>query len=132
MKTAKYITIVLTGLFIFIVVLGGIPGVCVNTDVPLEKLMFGLFRISLLDDVTHGFSGLLGILALTMGSRWIVKYLMLIGGYYALDAFFFFTYGLMTGQSLISNLMLNGPHILISILIAIALKKSVKHIELAE
>lgn len=115
-----------------IVLIERIPGVLAITDVPYEWLMFGLFEISLLDDITHGLTGLLGIIAISLGHRWTVKYLMLIGGYYALDALFYVTYGFAIGQNLIDNLLLNGPHIGITILVIYALRRSVHHVELNE
>jgi hypothetical protein len=104
--------------------------VLVPTDVPLEWLMFGLFKISLLDDITHGISGILGVIALLSGYRWTTKYLMLIGGYYSLDATFFIVNGIVTKQPFIDNFMLNAPHIGITVLVAFALFKSVKKIDL--
>lgn len=130
MKTAKYVAMFLTALFMGIVLIERIPGVLVTTHVEYEWLMFGIFKISLLDDITHGLSGLAGIIALCAGSRWTIKYLMLIGGYYSLDALFFIVNGLVTGQGLIDNLLLNGPHIGISILVFFAIKKSVRQIDL--
>jgi hypothetical protein len=132
MRIAKIIAAFLTALFLGIVLIERIPGVMVDTDVQYEWLMFGLFKIALLDDITHGLSGLAGIAALCMGYRWTVKYLMLIGGYYALDALFFITNGFFTGQGVIDNFLLNGPHILITVLVIFALSKSVRHIELIE
>lgn len=130
MKIAKYIAMYLTALFIGIVLIERVPGVLVPTDVQYEWLMFGIFKISLLDDITHGLSGLAGIIALCSGYRWIVKYLMVIGGYYSLDALFFVVNGFFTGQGIIDNLLLNGPHICIGILVFIALKKSVRQIDI--
>lgn len=132
MKIAKIIATFLTALFIGIVLIERIPGVLVDTDVPYEWLMFGLFKIALLDDITHGLSGLAGIVALLSGYRWTVKYLMVIGGYYSLDALFYITNGFFTSQGVIDNFLLNGPHILITVLVIIALSKSVHHIELTE
>ncbi|ESS73769.1 hypothetical protein MGMO_11c00760 [Methyloglobulus morosus KoM1] len=132
MKIAKIIATFLTALFIGIVLIERIPGVLVDTDAPYEWLMFGLFKIALLDDITHGLSGLAGIVALLSGYRWTVKYLMVIGGYYSLDALFYITNGFFTGQGVIDNFLLNGPHILIAVLVIIALSKSVHHIELTE
>lgn len=132
MKTARFVALFLTALFIGIVLIERVPGVLVSTDAPYEWLMFGLFKISLLDDITHGISGLLGVIALFRGYRWTVKYLMLIGGYYALDALFFVVNGFVTGQGIVENFMLNGPHIAITALVAYALLKSIKHIELNE
>jgi len=130
MKTAKYIAMFLTALFIAIVLIERIPGVLVDTDVKNEWLMFGLFKISLLDDITHGISGLIGAAALILGYRWTVKYLMLVGGYYSLDALFFVVNGFAVGQGVVGNILLNGPHIMIGILVFIALRCSVESIAL--
>ncbi len=132
MKIARNVAIFLTALFIGIVLIERLPGVLTPTGEPFESLMFGLFKISLLDDITHGISGLLGLIALFKGYRWTVRFLILIGGYYALDATFFIVNGFATGQGLVDNLMLNGPHIGITVLVAYALMKSVRRIELNE
>ena len=64
MKIARRITMFLTALFVGIVLIERVPGVLVNTDVAHEWLMFGIFKISLVDDITHALSGLAGIIAL--------------------------------------------------------------------
>ena len=122
----------LTALFIGIVTIERFPGVLVSTEVPYEWLMFGIFKISLLDDITHGISGIAGVCALIAGYRSTVKYLMVIGGYYALDALFFVVNGFATGQGVVDNLLLNGPHIGIAVLVSIALMQSVTHIALSD
>ncbi len=132
MKIVRYITIFLAVMFLGIVTIERFPGVMVPTSEPFESLMFGLFKISLLDDITHGISGVLGFLAFFLGYRWSVRYLMVIGGYYTLDALFFVVNGFATGQSVIDNFMLNVPHIGISLLVGYALVKSVRKIELHE
>lgn len=131
MKIARYVTVFLSTLFIGIVLIERVPGVLVDTAVAHEWLMFGLFKISLIDDVTHALSGIAGVVALLMGSRWTVKYLMTIGGYYALDALFTVVYGFLVGQGIVYNILLNGPHIGITVLVIIALYYSVKHIQLS-
>lgn len=132
MKIARYVGIFLTALFIGIVLIERVPGVLVSTGIPYEWLMFGTFKISLIDDITHGISGIFGVIALACGYRWTVTYLIVIGGYYALDALFFVVYGFVTGQGIVDNLMLNGPHIGITVLVAYALMKSIKRLELNE
>ncbi len=132
MKVSKYIAVFLTALFIGIVTIERFPGVLTPTDIPFEWLMFGLFKISLLDDITHGISGILGLAALLGGYKWTTKWLMLIGGYYSLDATFFIVNGFATGQPIIENILLNGPHIGITVLVIIALYCSVKRIELKQ
>lgn len=128
MRLAQGVGLFLSALFVGIVLIERLPGVLVPTDTPYEWFMFGLFEISLLDDITHALSGILGVAALLAGYRWTVKYLMLVGGYYALDALFFVVNGMMIGQGLIDNLLLNGPHIAIAVLVFIALKHSVENI----
>lgn len=130
MKISKYVAMFLTALFVGIVLLERVPGVMVPTGESYEWLMLGLFKISLLDDITHGLSGILGVIALIKGYRFTVYYLILIGGYYALDATFFILNGFFTGQAIIDNLLLNGPHIGITVLIIFALYNSIRHIEL--
>ena len=125
------VTAFLSALFIGIVCIERLPGVLVPTAEMYEWLMFGIFKISLVDDITHGISGILGLLAIMGGYHWSVRYLMLIGGYYALDATFFVINGFMTGQSLVDNLLLNGPHIGITIVVAYAFSRAVRRIELA-
>jgi len=131
MKTAKYVALVLAVGFFGIVLLERFPGVMTPTSEEHVSLMFNLFKISLLDDITHFLSGFFGVIALCAGYKWTVKFLMLVGGYYALDALFFVVNGFMTGQPIMENLSLNLPHIIIAALVAYALAKSVKSIELA-
>ncbi len=130
MKKSKYVAMFLTALFIGIVLLERVPGVLVPTSEQYEWLMFGLFKISLLDDITHGLSGILGVVALLSGYRWWVYYLMLIGGYYSLDATFFIINGFVTGQPFVDNFLLNVPHIGIMALVIYALHNSLKKIDL--
>lgn len=120
----------LTALFVGIVLIERVPGVLISTGDQYEWLMFGLFKISLLDDITHGLSGLLGVMALFAGYRYWVYYLILIGGYYSLDATFFIVNGFMTGQPFVENLLLNVPHIGITALVFYALYNSLKKIDL--
>ena len=133
MKITKYIVLFLSVLFVGIVVLEQMPGVMIpmhSMHGEVEYLMYGLFKISLLDDITHLLSGLVGFYALFRGHAMRVKFLMLFGGYYTLDAVFYILNGFATGQPVIDNLMLNGPHVGISVLAGIGIYLSVKRIEL--
>lgn len=129
-KIVKYVTLFLASLFIGIVLLEQIPGVMTPTGVQFEQFMFGLFKISLLDDITHGLSGIVGLMAFYKGYKWSAKYLMLIGGYYSLDAIFNFLNGIFTGQDFIQNFLLNAPHFGITFLIIVALYFSLQEIKL--
>ena len=131
LNAAQRIALLLSTVFLGIVLIERLPGVLVPTDDPHEWLMFGLFQISLLDDITHGISGVLGFIALAKGYRATVYYLMLIGGYYALDALFFIAYGVAAAKPLIENVLLNLPHVLIAVLVFLALRRSVDAVALA-
>lgn len=133
MKITKYIVLFLSILFVGIVAIEQVPGVMMpisNTVGELEYLMFGLFKISLLDDITHLVSGIVGFYALFRSYQMRVIYLMVFGGYYTLDATFYILHGLATHQPLIENIFLNGPHVGISLLSLTGLYFSVKKLEL--
>lgn len=132
MKTTFWATAILAVLFGGIVLLEQVPGVMTPTADPHESLFFGLFEISLLDDITHGLSGLLALLALFLGYHARVGYLALVGGYYALDATFYLLYGFAAGQPLMDNVLLNGPHVAITILVGYALWSSVERVVLKD
>ena len=133
MKITKYVVLFLSIMFIGIVAIEQIPGVMVptaETGHGSEYLMFGLFEISILDDITHLVSGLVGLYALWRGYAMRVKYIIFFGGYYTLDAIFHTLNGFATKQPLIDNLLLNLPHFGISALCFIAIFFSVKRLEL--
>ena len=48
-------------LFVVVVVVGYVPQF-ITTDGP-ERLLFGLFELSLIDDITHGVTAVAGIVA---------------------------------------------------------------------
>lgn len=79
-----------------------------------ERTLFGLFAVSLIDDITHGVTALAALgaaLHSTTASRW---FLTAFGWYYALDAVFYITYGFVNDRPWMGDLMLNAPHVLIS------------------
>jgi hypothetical protein len=76
-----------------------------------ERTLFDLFKISLLDDVTHGVTAIAAVVAAAHSRRASVLFLTAFGFYYALDAIFFLTYGVLSHQAPLANLMLNAPHV---------------------
>src|SRR5689334_8701174 len=115
MKITKYVVLFLSVMFVAIVLIEQIPGVLVPiAGSTTDFLMFGLFKISLLDDITHLLSGLVGFYTLFRGYRMQVRYLAIFGSYYALDATFYILYGLVSHQPLIDNFLLNVPHVAIA------------------
>jgi hypothetical protein len=125
----KIVSWILVITFLGIVAIERLPGVMVATSNPEESLMFGLFLISFLDDVTHGLSGLMGLFALWHSREMLIKWLMLIGGYYSLDAGFHTIYSFLVGEHFMHWFPINAPHYGITILCIIGLYFGVKKIE---
>ncbi len=79
-----------------------------------DRIQFGLFRLSLIDDVTHGVTAAAALVASLVSLRLSLLFLTAFGFYYALDAVFYLIYGLFNDKGLGANLLLNLPHVLIS------------------
>jgi len=113
-------------LFGVVVALGYIPGL--NGPVHQhhamasgEHLLMGRYAISLIDDVTHGVTALVLLVASLASVRMSRLALTAFGWYYACDAVFYLVNGALTGQPPMDNVLLNLPHVVISgILLAIA------------
>jgi hypothetical protein len=60
-----------------------------------ERLLFGLFELSLIDDVTHGVTALAALAAAVTSGRYSRLFLTAFGFYYGLDAIFYLVYGLV-------------------------------------
>ena len=104
-------------LFVIVVVMGWMPQ-CVTAmqmtpDGP-ERTMFGLFKMSMLDDVTHGLSALLLLAASLTSRRASLLALTAFGWYYACDAVFYLIDGFLNHKPVVSNILLNLPHVVIS------------------
>lgn len=79
-----------------------------------ERMMFGLFMLSPLDDITHGLTAVAAIVACLHSRKSSLLFLTAFGWYYALDAVFFLTYGLVNDKPWLADIMLNAPHVLVS------------------
>jgi hypothetical protein len=97
-------------LFVVVVGMGYVPSF-VTAVHGEERTLFDLFKISLLDDVTHGVTAIAAVVAAAHSRRASVLFLTAFGFYYALDAIFFLTYGVLSHQAPLANLMLNAPHV---------------------
>ena len=100
-------------LFTLVVAMGYVPSF-VTAVHGEDRILFDLFKISLLDDVTHGGTAVAALIAATTSTRASILFLTAFGFYYALDAAFYLTYGVLSGQGPMDNLMLNAPHIAIA------------------
>ena len=116
------------GAFVFaiffgaVVALGYIPGLNSAAHVhhpgmqmePGSHTLLGLYTISLLDDVTHGLSALLLLVAALHSARASRLALTAFGWYYAYDAVIYLVTGVLQGEPLSKNVGLNLPHVVIS------------------
>jgi hypothetical protein len=81
---------------------------------PGEHMLLGLYRISLLDDVTHGLSAILFLVASLHSARASRLALTAFGWYYAYDATIYLVTGVLQQKPLGENIGLNLPHVIIS------------------
>ena len=100
-------------LFTIVVAMGYVPSY-VTAVQGEDRILFDLFKISLLDDVTHAGTAVAAVLAAARSQRASLLFFTAFGFYYALDAAFYLTYGVLSGQAPMANLMLNAPHIAIA------------------
>lgn len=79
-----------------------------------ERLMFGLFQLSLIDDITHGVTAVAALVASLTSRKLSLLFLTAFGFYYGLDATFFLTYGFFNDKPYLSDILLNLPHVAIA------------------
>lgn len=101
------------GLFgAIVVILGWIPGISPHAG--HERMMFGAFAISAIDDITHGLTALAAFAAAFHSERASRLFLVTFGSYYALDATFYLLNGFVNDLPWMSDIMLNLPHVVVS------------------
>jgi hypothetical protein len=107
--------------FAAVVILGYIPGLNAAhvhhpgmTMGPDEHLLLGRYKISLLDDVTHGLSALLFLVAGLHSARASRLAMTAFGWYYAYDATIYLVTGFLQLQPPVDVILLNLPHVVIS------------------
>lgn len=108
----RRLTLAFAVLFAFVVASGYVPSFYTIEDG--ERVQWGLFRLSLLDDITHGVTAVAALIAAATSRKLSLLFLTAFGFYYALDAIFFLTYGLFNEKPWIDDVLLNLPHVLIS------------------
>jgi Ca2+/Na+ antiporter len=121
-KTVRVGAFVFAIFFAAVVVLGYMPGINGQPHVhhpgmsmePGEHMLMGLYRISLLDDVTHGLSAILFFVAALHSARASRLALTAFGWYYAYDAVIYLVTGVLQSKPLGENIGLNIPHVIIS------------------
>ena len=121
-KTVRVGAFVFSIFFAVVVALGYMPGLNGQPHVhhpgmsmePGEHMLMGLYRISLLDDVTHGLSAILFLVASLHSARASRLALTAFGWYYAYDAIIYLVTGVLQSKPLGENIGLNIPHVIIS------------------
>src|SRR3569832_1088429 len=121
-RTVRVGAFVFAIFFAFVVALGYMPGINGQPHVhhpgmqmePGEHMLMGLYTISLLDDVTHGLSALLFLVAALHSARASRLALTAFGWYYAYDAVIYLVTGVLQGTALGQNVGLNLPLVIIS------------------
>src|SRR5439155_24944652 len=96
-------------LFLGVYALDYVPGVMDENG-----LMFGLFHMSKLIDLGHLGAGSLALIAALVSAKFSRIYFWLLGIWYTIDVFTYF-FGHLHSLSLITNFLVNLPHIIIFI-----------------
>lgn len=100
-------------IFALVVASGWIPGWYSYRGT--ERMLFGLFMLSPLDDITHGVTAVAVLAAGLHSARAVRLAYVTFGSYYALDALFFLLYGAVNDKPWAADVALNTPHVLISV-----------------
>jgi hypothetical protein len=95
-----------------VVALGWVPGISPHAG--HERMMFGAFAISAVDDITHGLTALAAWAAALHSDRASRLFLVTFGSYYALDATFYLLNGFVNDLPWTADIMLNLPHVVVS------------------
>ena len=95
------------------VALGYVPSFITPVNAQ-DRMLFDLFMVSLLDDITHGLTALAAFVAAWRGRKACLLFLTAFGWYYALDAVFYITYGFFNEMTWVQDALLNLPHVVIS------------------
>lgn len=86
-----------------------------------EHKMLGLYMIGTADDVTHGLTAIVLLVAALVSARASRLALLAFGWYYAVDAAIYLVTGVIQHRPLLSNVLLNLPHVVISgVMLALA------------
>ena len=114
--------------FAVVVILGYIPSLNAGMDhvsmqASGEHMMMGLYMIGPADDVTHGLSALLFLVAAGASASWSRLALTAFGWYYAIDAAIYLVTGFIKADPVMHTIGLNMPHVVISaIMLVLAYK----------
>ena|SRR5215510_918752 len=104
-------------LFALVVASGWLPQTTTSMNMTAdgpERMMWGVFAMSKLDDVTHGITALMLLAGAFHSHKAATLAFTAFGWYYACDAVFYLVDGALNHKALVSNLALNAPHVILS------------------
>jgi hypothetical protein len=104
-------------LFGLVVASGWMPQTMTSTHMTAdgpERMMFGLFAMSVLDDVTHGVTAVFLLIGALHSRKGAALAFTAFGWYYACDAVFYLIDGALIHKPVLSNIALNLPHVVFS------------------
>jgi hypothetical protein len=104
-------------LFGLVVATGWMPGTVTETHMTAdgpERAMWGMYMMSLVDDITHGVTAAVLLAAGAYSRAASLLALTCFGWYYACDAVFYLLDGIFLHKPIVGNVLLNLPHIVIS------------------
>jgi predicted anti-sigma-YlaC factor YlaD len=116
--------------FALVVALGFIPALNqgmdhVSMSASGEHQMMGLYMIGAADDVTHGLTAVVFLLAAALSAAASRVTLLAFGWYYAIDASIYLITGVVQHKPVLSNILLNIPHVVLSaIMLSLAYRRS--------
>ena len=113
----RKLALVFALMFGIVVAIGWVPQFVTATRATpdgYERTMWGLFMLSLFDDITHGLTAAALAVGAMHSDRWSRLAFTAFGWYYACDALFFLAFGFFNSKPYSADLMLNLPHVIIS------------------
>ena len=118
-RTLRVAAVAFAVFFALVVVLGYIPALNGGMDhvamsASGEHMMMGLYMIGPADDVTHGLTSVLFLVAGLLSAAWSRLALTAFGWYYATDAAIYLVTGVIQHRAPVSNVLLNMPHVVLS------------------
>jgi hypothetical protein len=125
-RTLRWSAFAFALFFALVVALGYIPALNgseghVAMTATGEHKMLGLYMIGTADDVTHGLTAVVLLVAALASARASRIGLTAFGWYYAVDAAIYLVTGFVQHRPVVSNVLLNLPHVVISaIMLALA------------
>ena len=110
---SKKIAFIYGLVFFWVVIAGFLP--ILSTWTWDNRILLKLFQISMMDDIMHGVTAIVFLLAAYLWTTQSKLAILTFGGYYMCDALFYLLMAPFAPSNLIVNIIVNIPHAVISI-----------------